>query len=225
MQLPDSWDVKQPPLLQPAFSSLLPPHLLSPSEFSGSHSSHESVPRDSLLFYSNITGFYRKGNVSPLNLTHPNYPIWTENEDDKPRTKGPLEKLDGFWQHLTPASKHVGEKERVPHVPALLNTTAFNFTLAEEKRGSWDWNRVEGWELSVKEREIIVRDDDGEIIEKDDGIVTRESKHGNSTLVDEWSDWAWVHVRLYIYSRLSTPSHPAFSSVLSFGIPKTKQIP
>jgi hypothetical protein len=184
----------QPSPLSPSFSSLLPPHLLSPSELSGSHPSHDSIPRDSLLFYSNITGFYRKGKVSPLNLTHPNYPIWTSDEDSKPIRKGPLEKLDGFWQHLTSPPKHSGDKDHIPHIPTLINTTAFNATLAGEKRGTWDWNKVEGWELSVKEREIIVRDDDGEIVEKDNVVAKKGKKQRNSTSVDEWGDWAWVHV-------------------------------
>lgn len=132
--------------------------------------------------------------MSQLNLTHPNYPIWVDDEYDKASRKGLLEKLDGFWQHLTSQRKHGGDKESLPHIPALLNTTAFNYTVAEEKRGSWDWNRVEGWELSVKEREIIVRDDEGEIVDKNEVVGTRGKKHHNSTLEDEWSDWAWVHV-------------------------------
>lgn len=106
-----------------------------------------------------------------------------------------LDTIDKFWQHLLPVPKHGQGNTSLPHIPALLNITAFNHTLAEEKRGTWDWNRVEGWELSVKEREIIERDDNGEIVESGGRNTTdgKKVKEGDAT-VDRWSDWAWVHV-------------------------------
>jgi hypothetical protein len=111
--------------------------------------------------------------------------------------KGMLRKFDDFWQHLIPAPNHGPDNATLPHIPALVNTTAFNQTLAMEKRGTWDWSRVEGWELSVKEREIIERDDDGEIIEvnngRRNGTDGKKSKKGD--VMNGWSDWAWVHVR------------------------------
>lgn len=106
-----------------------------------------------------------------------------------------LDVIDKFWQHLLPVPKHGQGNTSLPHIPALLNITAFNHTLAKEKRGTWDWNRVEGWELSVKEREIIERDDNGEIVESGGRNTTdgKKVKEGDAT-VDRWSDWAWVHV-------------------------------
>lgn len=111
-----------------------------------------------------------------------------------------LHTFDKFWQHLLPAPKHGQNNASLPHIPALVNITAYNQSLAEEKRGSWDWNRVEGWELSVKEREIVERDEDGEIIEVNrggtNGTEGKKSKKEDET--DRWSDWAWVHVSRFL---------------------------
>lgn len=138
--------------------------------------------------------------MSALNLTHPNYPIWEEDESSNGIPRGVLQKLDKFWQHLLPAPSHGENGGSLPHIPALVNTTAFNSTLAEEKLGSWDWNRVEGWELSVKEREIIERDDEGEVIELEhgQGDDSKTKTPKKEAAANKWSDWAWVHVRRFI---------------------------
>ncbi|KAJ9101236.1 hypothetical protein QFC21_003455 [Naganishia friedmannii] len=217
-----------PPPLTPPFSHLLPPDLLSPSELPDSrhyHPGQHAQPareRESLLFYSNVTGFYRKGQVSVLNLTNPNYPVWSAAEAE-PRTgkekhrQGVLENLDKFWHHLLPASQHGSNnhttQQPLPHIAAFVNTTAFNYTLGSEKRGTWEWAKVVGWEISIKEREIVERDEEGAIIvrggEKDGKKEEEKEKEtqarplvvgGNGNRNGTYSDWAWVHSSLTWYT-------------------------
>ncbi|KAJ9110836.1 hypothetical protein QFC19_001345 [Naganishia cerealis] len=191
---------RKPHPLTPAFSNLLPPDLLSPSEIPSSragHLSHQPASRESLLFYSNITGFYRKGKISPLNLTNPNYPIWVDEEAGQTASKyrDRLNKLDKFWRHLVPAARHGENDTSLPHIQPFVNITSFNHTLAIDKRGTWEWDKIDGWEISIKEREIIERTEDGEIIDRfnktGNGLQRKEQKQKKH--VDPWGDWAWVH--------------------------------
>lgn len=52
----------------------------------------------------------------------------------------------------------------------------------------------------MKEREIVERDEDGEIIEVNrggtNGTEGKKSKKEDET--DRWSDWAWVHVSRFL---------------------------
>ncbi|KAJ9126020.1 hypothetical protein QFC24_002292 [Naganishia onofrii] len=248
--------MQKPPPLSPPFINLLPPSLLSPSEFPNTHhhppGQHSTPPppsptpqaeRESLLFYSNITGFYRKGHVSTLNLTHPNYPIWSPEPESNSKSgkgtprgsnHGALTHLDEFWSHLLPASKHPSQhtpnsntnttttdKQPLPHIPSLINSTAraFNHTLAAEKRGTtWDWGKVTSWEISMKERGVVVRDDQtgeevvGVVVPGGGGgggdtggneLGGKKKEKEKQVVVaggnDTYSEWSWVHVRLHLF--------------------------
>lgn len=52
----------------------------------------------------------------------------------------------------------------------------------------------------MKEREIIERDEDGEIIDVNSGgrNITEGKKPKKGDAADKWSDWAWVHVSRFL---------------------------
>lgn len=65
--------------------------------------------------------------------------------------------------------------------------TSWNETRAEQLRGGWGWADVSKWEMSISEKVIVARDEEGAVIRK-----KKETK--GKVVADEWEDWAWVHI-------------------------------
>ena len=158
----------QSPSPVPSGLTLLPPYLHR--DHSHETSSEEDGTAFSPHYFQNITGFYREANAHYLNLTDPS----SSNSSHH------------FFHHLE--RSHRGPR---PHTIApLVNQTSYNETEAVKKRGDFDWAAVTSWSININEKEIVERDNFGNIV-----LNERESgDHRYKGKYDSWDDWAWVHV-------------------------------
>jgi hypothetical protein len=118
-------------------------------------------------YYQNITGFYREADTHYLNLSDPS----SSNS------------INHFFRHLS-ENQHGDHRES--RARPLVNETSWNQTVATQKSGGWDWQGIEKWSMNVNEKEIIPRDDNGELIL---GETSKRRTGGGA-----WDDWSWIHV-------------------------------
>ncbi len=139
------------------------------------------------VFYTNVTGFYRNADAHYLNLTDP----------------GSSPSIRSFFRHLLPNSMRSEQKpqslttrvvERLQrrrkdapdHVvlPSLKqHPAAFNETVANEARGTWDWTQVSGWDLNLEERPIT----------PGPASISLPIVESTNLNASDWEDWSWVH--------------------------------
>lgn len=148
-----------------------PPSLLASSLIPPEYT-HSHYPGND--FYNNITGFYREAHVHPLNLTSG----VTQPMHD-------TQFASHFWRHLDSATLSGFHR-------------AYNGTLAEDLRGTFDWDKVDKFEMNVKERLVTVDWPSSELIDRG------RSRDELQALKEEYRDWAWIKGSATLFTSSST---------------------
>ncbi len=172
-----------PAPVEPEFENVMPPRVMGYPL--------EDKSGDDVLYWRNITGFYRNAKAHYLNLTDPSTSPSIHNFFHHLIPSAPSStRSPPVDAELDPYSNEAGEF----YIPPLVNMTSYNETIAADLRGEFGWESMVDWEMNIREKKVVKREENGKEVERDD----QRAKHGGAKGGrgnDSWiDDWTWTQV-------------------------------